>query len=140
MTDSAGGASGPNSNYDLLLGSDMLKRFTVTFDYSRSKMYFEPNADHGKPFEADKTGLRLFATLPDMQTFRVMGVLKGSAAETAGLQPGDVIETIDGKPAGSMKLYKWREQFRAADAKGWDFGVRRGGTLVKVRLEAKSII
>lgn len=139
MTDAEGGASGKNSTYDLLLGADVLKRFTLTFDYSRSKVYFQASPELAKPFEADKTGLRLYAT-PDMKAFTVKGVMTGSTAEAAGIKPDDVIETIDGKPAGTFKLHQLREQFRSPEAKGWEFGVRRGGQVLKVKVEAKSVI
>lgn len=140
MTDAEGGASGENSSYDLLLGSDILRRFKVTFNYGKSTVTFEPSDELGKPFEADKTGLRLFAREGGLAGFRVMGVMPGSAAETAGLRKEDVIETINGKPAGSYKLHQLREALRSPDAKLWDLGVLRGSERLKVRIEPKSII
>lgn len=140
MTDSEGGASGAKSSYDYLLGSDILRRFTVTFDYANKRIFFEPNSELGKPFEADKTGLRLFAVAPDLRSFRIMGVLRGSSAEDAGLKENDVIESIDGKPAGQFELHQLRELFRSTTASGWELGIRRGDQTLKIKLKAKPVI
>jgi C-terminal processing protease CtpA/Prc len=69
-----------------------------------------------------------------------MGVLPGSSAETAGLRKDDVIETVDGKPAGSYELHQLRELFKSSSAKGWNLGIRRGNETKTVWLPAKSII
>jgi hypothetical protein len=136
----AGGASGAGSSYDLLLGADVLKRFKVTFDYPHRRILFEPNGDVAKPFEADKTGMRVFASGTDLRTFKVVGVLEGSSSSDAGLRVDDVIETVDGKPASIWTLQALREEFRSPTAKGWDLGIHRGGDRLKVRLVAKSVI
>jgi hypothetical protein len=43
------------ANYDGTIGGAILRRFTVTLDYSRARMILEPNAEFGTPFEADKS-------------------------------------------------------------------------------------
>ena len=49
------------ANYDGTIGGDILRRFTVTLDYSRSQMILESNADFGMPFETDRSGERMEA-------------------------------------------------------------------------------
>jgi hypothetical protein len=46
------------ASYDGTIGGDILRRFTVILDYSRSQMILEPNGDLATPFEYDKTGER----------------------------------------------------------------------------------
>jgi hypothetical protein len=46
------------ASYDGTIGGDILRRFTVVLDYSRSRMILEPNAEFAVPFEIDKTGER----------------------------------------------------------------------------------
>lgn len=43
------------ANYDGTIGGDILRRFTVTLDYSRARMILEPNAEFGTPFETDQS-------------------------------------------------------------------------------------
>ena len=57
------------------------------------------------PFPARKTfGATFVSEGPEYHTFKVSGVRKGSPAETAGLQKGDAIEALDGKPAAEFRL------------------------------------
>ncbi len=139
-TSNAGGASGANSKYDLSVGADVLKRFKVTFDYPHNRMIFEPSSEVSKPFEADKTGMRIYAEGDDLRTFRVKGVLPGSSSERAGVKPEDVIEKIDGKPASSLSLSELRELFHSGESKGWSLDIRRGDRRLTIRVEAKSVI
>lgn len=41
---------GPNAKTNRLLGGEILRRFTVTLDYSRQRIIFEPNIDFHAPF------------------------------------------------------------------------------------------
>jgi hypothetical protein len=44
--------------YDGTIGGDILRRFTVTLDYSRSEMWLEPNGAFGQAFVTDASGER----------------------------------------------------------------------------------
>jgi S1-C subfamily serine protease len=49
--------------------------------------------------------------MPDYQNedgLRISAVLSGGAAEAAGLQAGDVIQTIGGKPVANIEVYMER--------------------------------
>jgi hypothetical protein len=140
MTDSAGGASGANSSYDLLLGSGILRRFTVTFDYQGHRMILKPGEDLNMPFEADKAGIRFECVDETLHSFRVLSVLDGSTAFRAGIKQGDVIESIDAKPAAGMTLNDLSETFRSATATGWDLELRRADQRIKIHVDARTII
>lgn len=138
--ETAGGATGANADQDAVIGADLLARFRVTFDYPHARILLEPGADLARPFEADKTGLRLRAVGPDLRTCVVAGVLAGSSAEAAGLRVDDVIESVDGASAARFTLQELREHFRSAAATGWQLGVRRGAETLAFTLVAKSIV
>lgn len=55
-TDTKGATA--TAGYDGTIGGDILRRFTVTLDYSRARMMLQPNASFGTPFETDKSGER----------------------------------------------------------------------------------
>jgi hypothetical protein len=139
-TETAGGVKGSQATYDLSIGADLLRRFRVTFDYPRARLLLAPGADVEQPFEADKTGLRLHAQGEALRSFRVAGVLAGSAAADAGVEVGDVLETVDGAPASRFTLAELREVFRSARAAGWQLGIRRGERRLEVELTARSVI
>ena len=109
LSDAAHG-SFSDANYDGNIGSALLKRFVVTFDYARQRMYLkravpEP-ADVGT---FDKSGLWFNAGAGG---YVVVAVDKGGPGEKAGIAVGDVIAEIDGSPVQSADLSAVRERFR----------------------------
>jgi predicted aspartyl protease len=79
------------------IGARILSRFTVDWDYERKTMTLTPNHRYGEPFEADASGLRLVAEEPDWKTIRVAAVSPGGPAAEAGLEAGDVLQSVNGK-------------------------------------------
>ncbi|MCA1615278.1 MAG: PDZ domain-containing protein [Acidobacteria bacterium] len=59
----------------------------------------------------------------------VYSVVPGSAAERAGLKPGDLVETIDGHPSFELPQHPSREPRAEAT-----LGVLRGGERLSVKL------
>ena len=79
------------------IGAGILSRFTVDWDYEGKTMTLTPNHRYGAPFEADASGLRLVAEKPDWKTMLVSAVTPGSPASDAGVQPGDILQKVNGK-------------------------------------------
>jgi hypothetical protein len=73
------------------LGSDALRRFETTFDYSRRRLFLRPGAAFGEPFRFDRSGLRLGMG----RELCVELVLPDSPAAAAGIEIGDVLTHID---------------------------------------------
>ncbi len=93
------------------LGNGLLRRFNVTFDYSRKRMLLEDTPEMAEPFLFDGSGLRLESRDGGLQ---VTGILPGSPAAEAGLQKGDRLLTLDGETVTGGDLYDVREQLRRA--------------------------
>jgi hypothetical protein len=140
LTETGGGLTGEGAKYDLLIGGDLLRRFRVTLDYPHQRMMLEASDEVSKPFEADKTGLRIYAQGSDLRSFKVVGVLVGSSSDKAGVKVDDVIESVDGAPAAKFTLQQLRELFRSPTASKWLLGIRRGDRQLKLTVPAKSII
>ncbi len=77
------------------VGNQILERFTCTFDYDNKTLYLEPGAKYAERDRFSRSGVQ-FAKFGD--TVKAMQVLKGSAAEKAGIQVEDVVLTVNGKP------------------------------------------
>jgi hypothetical protein len=129
--DTAGVLAG--SEGDGLLGGEVLRRFTVTLDYGRGRMYLQPNARLGEPFRRALAGMGIFALAPDFRTFRLTHVDEGSAAAAAGLREGDLIEAVDGRPARALTLTELRDLFKLPGA-AYTLTIRRGAETMDVRL------
>lgn len=132
VTDRAGAAAAARIAGNI--GGDLLKRYTVTLDYGHQLVWFEPNELAAHPEVFDRSGLWI-ARDPN-GGIRIADVTTASAAAKIGLSEGDVIQTINGKPASDVTLYELREQFKGAvgtpfrlQVKGKD-GNRHAVTLV----------
>jgi hypothetical protein len=92
------------------VGSGLLKRFVVTFDYAHQTMYLRPIA--GTPQDVgvfDRAGAWINMSA---HGFKVMEVNASGAAAAAGLKAGDEITAVDGAPAGGIPLPELRRRLR----------------------------
>jgi hypothetical protein len=105
-----------NEAISVNMGGNILRRFTVTIDYVHRWVALEPNRSFAKPFQSDASGLLLSAQGSDFRTFMVEGVIPNSPASEAGLQEGDQITAIGGKPAGAYALWRLQDELKTTGA------------------------
>ena len=121
------------------IGSAVLRRFRVTFDYSRRRMILEPGARFGEPFDYDMSGLQLVSESPSFEIVRVNRVLANSPAADAGIRPADEILAISGRPSKEIRLAELREMLRQP-GKSYSLVVRRGGETLSVDLKTRRLL
>ena len=92
-----------------LVGYDVLKQFTLIFDYSRRQLFFEKNSDYGGRDAYDRTGM-WFGLAGDH--YEIIDVIAGGPAAAAGLKAGDQIIAINGRPTARLDLPATRIKFR----------------------------
>jgi predicted aspartyl protease len=126
-------------SYDGALGGEILRRFTVTLDYSRRQMILEPNAAFADPYEEDMSGIQLWAQGKDFKTISVQSVRDGSPAFEAGIKENDIIETVGNKIAGDLRLEELDRMFKQ-DGTQYSLGIRRGGNLVTLTIKLRRAI
>lgn len=95
-----------SSDIGALIGGEILKRFTVTFDLPHQRILLEANSHFAEPFSANQSGLSLLAEGADFRRFEVDHVEPGSPAELAGVQKGDVVIALSGQAASELDLEK----------------------------------
>ena len=93
------------------IGVGVLKNFRVIFDYTRKRMVLVPVRTKGDAF--DRSGLWLG---PAPGGFRVYDVIADSPAGGAGLQVGDIVTAIDGKPATQIDVFDLRRRLADPEA------------------------
>lgn len=118
---------------DGLLGGDVLRRFTVTLDYGRGRMYLQPNGRLREPFRRGLAGMGIFALPPDFRAFRLTHVDEGGPADAAGLRADDVIVAVDGRPASALALHELRDLFKRPGA-AYALTIRRGAETLQTRI------
>ncbi len=105
-------------------GYEILSRFVPTFDYARGVLYVESSSfEHAPP--PNRAGFVADKDRPDF--FTVERVRPGSPATAAGIEAGDRITMIDGKPADDYSYGDLYDRVTAAP-----------GTVLRLRIVHKS--
>ena len=133
-----------SSEYEGLIGGEVLRRFKVVFDYARGRLILEPNAHYAEPVEYDMSGIRLRgiglgSRGDDFRTFRVYQVLEDSPAAEAGLHEGDVLFAIDGVPAARFTLDEISQMLKVP-GREYKLSFKRGGGTVSVKIKMRRLI
>jgi predicted metalloprotease with PDZ domain len=105
----------------------------------RRQLALQPNSRIHDPFPADASGLVLKALGEDFKTIVVRGVVGGSPADEAGLQEGDIIETIDGETAGRYALWQIQDLFKNSGEVKVLTLLKRDKRLRTVRIKLRSL-
>ncbi len=128
-----------SKEYAGLIGAEFLERFTVVFDNPNRRMWLIPNGKYAERAEYDASGLRIRAEGPSFHKFVVGRVLAESPARDAGIEPGDVIESIDNSPAEEMTLTELRIRLCRAQAH-YVIGLVRGDSHLRVELRLRALL
>jgi len=94
------------TNYPVLgglIGNDILRRFNVLLNYPQQEIYIRPNKHFLDSFDYSYTGLGFY--LID-GAITVTDIIKGSPAEKAGFQFGDIIIGVETNFSNNIQAYK----------------------------------
>ncbi|MBA3669833.1 MAG: aspartyl protease family protein [Sphingomonas sp.] len=119
LTDVPGGGGGVP-----LVGGEVLRHFTVIFDWPHRQLILEPSAGFaGSLADSGTPGFGLRANRDG--TVRVEFVSTGAPAALAGLMEGDVITAVDGTPSAHFDFSQLSNLFRRD--RSYRLNVRRRG-------------
>lgn len=93
MATDAGGVSG-RSNVDGIVGTELLKRFNLIFNYREQTLYFQPSLLYDTFFLENFSGLKL---RKEHGKLLVQEVVENSPASEVGIAVGDQIISVDGQ-------------------------------------------
>jgi hypothetical protein len=127
----------PNSYFDSMkmgmtprngaIGGEVLSRFTVIFDFPNEQMYLKKNSMFRKKFHYNLSGINVKAKGARLNVFEVMDVREKSVAYNAGVQPGDIIVSINGISVASLDLNLINGFFNYKPGKRINLVVERNG-------------
>jgi PDZ domain-containing protein/aspartyl protease len=126
-------------DYAGLIGTEFLERFTVVFDNPGKRILLTPNGSFGKPAEYDESGLRIRAADAGFHKFVVTRIVPGSPATEVGIEPGDVLDSIDNRAAEAMTLTEIRSMLRRSSAR-YSIGILRGSRHIRVALQLRPLL
>jgi hypothetical protein len=122
------------------LGSDILNRFTVIFDYPHSRMTLLPNRKYKQPFHFNMSGFEVSTPLPGTNFYIVSYVVEGSPATIVGLKPGDQLVTINGRDCKDLDLNGLLEIMEGRPGQKLRMQLRRDSKLIQVDIVLESRI
>lgn len=122
------------------IGGAILKRFRVIFDYANGMVYLKKNRLFRTPFEYNMSGIELKATGPLLTTLLVSTVVKDSPARRAGIQPGDMIVSINGQYPPVLTLAMFNQMMSVKPGKKIRLKIYRGGMIFKKSFRLERIL
>jgi hypothetical protein len=122
-----------------LIGTEFLERFTVVFDNRGKRLLLTPNRNYGEPADYDRSGLRIHAEGPGFRKLVVGRIVPQSPAAEAGIEPGDIIESIDNHSAEEMTLTEIRN-ILCQSKESLPVKIMRGNKNLQVTLRLRPLI
>ena len=119
------------------IGFRILRKFKVILDYSNMRIILEPNSRFKEPMEF-VSGFTVVSDAVNYTLFHVDYVASGSPAAEAGIQPGDVIAAVDGKPASDLTLTAIDEVLAKSGLH--ELKIRRGLETLRVKVNLRPLI
>lgn len=115
-----------------IIGSGVLSRFNIVYNYSQKKMYWEKGSSYGDAFTVNASGMELQLS-KDKSKVLVHKVFENSPASAAGIALNAELEMVNEKMATEIGLAKLREIF-AQD--GVTVTITIGGEKTELKLKA----
>jgi hypothetical protein len=128
-----------SSDFKGVMGGELLRRFTVIFDYAHKRMILEPNNGFADRFEYDMSGIRMRREGADYKELKISRLVDNSPATEAGLREGDLITAIDGRPAAELSLTEISRVFKQ-DGRECLLDIVRGEEKKQVKLKLRRLI
>ena len=116
------------------LGGDLLRRFTVIFNFPLGKMYVRKNASFSRKFNYNLSGMTFKAKGVRLRRFEITDVRAGSGADIAGILPGDELISINGVAASEYNLNALNGAFDQRPGKKVRIEILREGKTIKKKM------
>lgn len=115
------------------IGSEVISRFNVVFDYYHGKLILRKNAAYKDPFYYNISGLEIMTKGAKFDDFIVSYVRPNSPAEKAGIKIDDEIVSLNGIAVTGLGISDIYQSLRRRVGKRVNLRIRRGDEVVKIR-------
>lgn len=99
------------------VGSNLLKHFDLTIDYSQGEIYLKRNSYSNANFEHDMSGMEIYVQQGDPNVYFVGRIEPDSPAEEAGILTNDQLLSLNFKPVTDYNLDDIDHMLKAGDGK-----------------------
>ena len=129
-----------NSKRDGTIGSQLLSRFNMIFDYNQKRLYFKPNENYKNRYSYNIAGIEIVQITPFLPITEVLAVWKNSPAAFAGVLPGDKILEINSERATTMSLNEVRKIFETPSKRPLQLTLIREDKEIQVTIDMQDKI
>ncbi len=129
-----------NSKRDGTIGSHMLSRFNLFFDYNNKKLYFKPNSTFNTYYTYNVAGIEIIQLSEFFPVTEVLSVWENSPAARAGVKPSDQIIEVNGNSAYKMTINEIRKIFETPSNRPLELLLMRGNKEIQVSIDMKDKI
>lgn len=98
---------------DASIGNGVLRRFDITFDYARRRIFLRPGAGFDAGDTLDRSGMWLISVDDASGAFVIASIVEGGPAERAGLRVDDRIVRVEGVGTHDLSLPAVRDRMAA---------------------------
>lgn len=109
------------------LGSEVLRRFHVIFDYSKNRMILRPNRNFKAKFNYNMAGIELSTPVPETAIYLISNIEKDSPISKLNVKINDQIVAINGIGVNKFTIHQIYELFRSKEGRKIELRLRRGG-------------
>lgn len=114
------------------IGSDVLSRFMVSFDYPGKRMILQKSKRFDDPSDSNRSGIVVDF---DGEHELVADVAPGSPGAKSGVETGDEIVELNGKPMSAVSPANLREAVRQKAGTALTLKIKKkSGSLVQIKL------
>jgi len=121
------------------IGSELLRRFDVIFDYSNKKILLKKNSAFNDAFNYNLSGLDIEKPYPQLAIFIIFQVRNGSPADLAGLKQGDQILNLNGMSIINYTLNDIILMMRSREGRKIKMTVMREGQKIEAKFKLKEM-
>ncbi len=113
------------------LGAEILHRFDVIFDYKNNKITMRPNQYYKSPFYYNMSGIEIEQPYKELPIYIIKNVRRHSPADSAGIQVGDQLVTLNRVSTITLSLPEIYSELRKKPNKTTRLKVLRNGVLIR---------
>lgn len=115
------------------IGAEIMRRFTVIFDYKNKKLLLKRNRNFRQKFNFNMAGFEVKAPYGLLPIFIISYVRKGSPADKAGVKTGDILSYLNGKAAYDYNVLEINSMTRERAGKRIRMIIKRNGIEKKIK-------
>ena len=112
------------------IGGELLKKFTIVFDYLNSRMYIKANKTFKYPFEYNMSGLEFTAEGENLNIYMIGKIRENSAAFSSEFKSGDILVSLNNIPSNRLDLTKIYTVLNLKEGKKINLTVFRNGKYI----------